>query len=58
MAKILAVNAGMPDNLIGKTYYHPTTQGSEAKVKERLEQIKAWHAQHPDPDSPKTKKKS
>ena len=48
----------MPDNLIGKTYYHPTTQGSEAKVKERLEQIKAWHAQHPDPDSPKTKKKS
>ncbi|KKW88502.1 AAA family ATPase [Lacticaseibacillus rhamnosus] len=48
----------MPDNLIGKTYYHPTDQGSEAKVKERLEQIKAWHAQHPAPESPQPKKKS
>ena len=48
----------MPDNLIGKTYYHPTDQGSEAKVKERLEQIKAWHAQHPAPEPPQPKKKS
>ena len=48
----------MPDNLIGKTYYHPTDQGSEAKVKERLEQIKAWHAQHPAPEPPRPKKKS
>ena len=31
-----------PDNLIGTEYYHPTSQGTESKVKERLEQIKSW----------------
>ncbi|WP_026039023.1 replication-associated recombination protein A [Sporolactobacillus vineae] len=36
----------MPSNLIGHQYYHPTDQGSEAKVAQRLEQIKAWHRQH------------
>lgn len=36
----------MPDNLIGKHYYHPTAQGSEAKVQKRLAQIAAWHKQH------------
>lgn len=36
----------MPSNLIGHHYYHPTDQGSEAKVAQRLEQIKAWHRQH------------
>ncbi|MFD1433235.1 replication-associated recombination protein A [Lacticaseibacillus yichunensis] len=36
----------MPDNLQGRTYYHPTDQGSEARVKARLDQIKAWHAEH------------
>ncbi|KRN25333.1 recombination factor protein RarA [Lacticaseibacillus camelliae DSM 22697 = JCM 13995] len=39
----------MPDNLKGKQYYHPTDQGSEAKVQARLAQIKAWHRQH-DPE--------
>lgn len=34
-----------PDSLIGTEYYHPTNQGTEAKVKERLEQIKAWKKQ-------------
>ncbi len=37
----------MPDNLVGRTYYHPTDSGSEARVKARLEQIAAWHKQHP-----------
>ena len=32
----------LPDNLLGREYYQPTSQGTEAKVKERLEQIKAW----------------
>jgi putative ATPase len=31
-----------PDSLIGTEYYHPTSQGTEAKVKERLNQIKEW----------------
>ncbi|WP_259425600.1 AAA family ATPase [Bacillus velezensis] len=29
----------MPDSLIGREYYYPTTQGSEAKFKQRLEEI-------------------
>ncbi len=32
----------LPDSLLDRKYYVPTTQGSEAKVKERLEQIEAW----------------
>ena len=32
----------LPDSLVGKKYYIPTTQGQEAKIKERLEQIAAW----------------
>ncbi len=32
----------LPDNLVGKEYYHPTTQGLEAKYKERYESIKEW----------------
>jgi len=36
----------MPDNLKGRTYYHPTTQGIEGRFKERLEAIKAWKKEH------------
>lgn len=32
----------LPDKLKHRSYYHPTTQGRERLVKERLEQIKAW----------------
>lgn len=32
----------LPDSLLGREYYQPTSQGSESKVQERLEQIKAW----------------
>lgn len=32
----------MPDCLADKTYYHPTTQGQEADVFKRLNEIKAW----------------
>jgi len=35
----------MPDSLVGREYYHPTTQGSEAKIRERLQQISDWHKQ-------------
>lgn len=39
----------LPDSLEGTEYYHPTEQGLEAKYKARLEQIKAWKAQHRKP---------
>ncbi len=32
----------LPDELNGRTYYEPTTQGQEEAVKARLEEIKAW----------------
>lgn len=36
----------LPDSLQGRRYYRPTEQGSEKRVKERLEQIEAWRQQH------------
>jgi len=33
----------LPDSLLGRKYYEPTSQGVEARVKERLEQIAGWH---------------
>ena len=36
----------LPDSLRDKVYYHPTQQGLEDRYKNRLEQIKAWKAQH------------
>ncbi len=36
----------LPDSLAGKRYYHPTTQGLEARYKERLEQIREWKEKH------------
>ena len=36
----------LPDSLLGKVYYEPTEQGLEGRFKERLEQIKAWKAEH------------
>ena len=32
----------LPDSLKTRRFYHPTTQGQEARYKERLEQIEAW----------------
>lgn len=34
----------LPDSLLGREYYQPTTQGQETVFKERLEQIKNWKA--------------
>ena len=36
----------LPDSLLGRTYYHPTEQGLESRVKNRLEQIRAWKKEH------------
>lgn len=35
----------LPEQMSGKTFYHPTDQGTEARFKARLEEIKAWKAQ-------------
>lgn len=32
----------LPDALAGRRYYHPTDQGKERQVRERLEEILAW----------------
>ena len=32
----------LPDSLLGRSYYRPTEQGTEARFKARLEEIKAW----------------
>ena len=34
----------LPDSLLDRQYYQPTTQGQEAAYKKRLEQIKDWRA--------------
>ena len=39
----------LPDSLLGREYYQPTTAGTEVRYKERLMQIKQWkkaHKQH------------
>lgn len=38
----------LPDSLVGKEYYKPTTQGLEARVKARLDEIKRWKREHGD----------
>lgn len=36
----------LPDSLAGTEYYKPTTQGLEARVKARLDEIKRWKREH------------
>ena len=36
----------MPESLKGREYYHPTIQGSEARVSNRLQDIKEWKRKH------------
>lgn len=43
--KITAMTC-LPDILASREYYHPTNQGSEAKVALRLQQIKDWKRKH------------
>ncbi len=35
----------LPDSLLGRVYYTPTAQGSEARVASRLKEIREWKAQ-------------
>ena len=41
----------LPESLRGRTYYHPTGEGVEGRFKARLEQIRAWRAQHRKPET-------
>lgn len=36
----------LPDSLADRSYYQPTNQGSEAKVKQRLQAIEEWKHAH------------
>lgn len=36
----------LPDSLVGTEYYKPSTQGMEARVKARLDEIKRWKREH------------
>lgn len=45
----------LPDSLLGKTYYQPTSQGLEEKYGQRLSQIKAWKKAHAAPQPRKEK---
>ncbi len=36
----------LPDSLKDRKYYKPTGEGSEARVRDRLQQIEAWKAAH------------
>lgn len=36
----------LPDSLLGTEYYKPTSQGLEARVKARLDEIKRWKREH------------
>jgi len=38
----------LPDSLLGRRYYEPSSQGQEARVKERLEQIESWRQSRED----------
>ena len=35
----------LPESMAGKTFYHPTEEGTEARFKARLEDIKVWKAE-------------
>lgn len=36
----------LPDSLKNRTYYSPTEQGLEVRIKNRLDEIKKWKAEH------------
>jgi putative ATPase len=42
----------LPDNLRDRTYYHPTSEGVEKRIRERMEEIKRRRSQGAKPGSP------
>jgi putative ATPase len=47
----LTTMACLPEALTGTQFYHPTARGLEARLKERLEAIRAWVASNKQPDT-------
>jgi putative ATPase len=45
----------LPDNLRDRTYYHPTSEGVEKRIRERMEDIKRRRSQANKPDSAEDK---
>ncbi|MGO9930783.1 MAG: replication-associated recombination protein A [Steroidobacteraceae bacterium] len=39
----------LPDNLRDRTYYHPTSEGVDKRIRERMEQIRRHRSKSPDP---------
>jgi len=48
----------LPDNLRDRTYYHPTNEGMEKRIRERLEEIERRRSQPGKPDSSDAEKES
>jgi putative ATPase len=42
----------LPDNLCDRTYYHPTSEGVEKRIRERMEEIKRQRPKASKPDLP------
>ena len=40
----------LPDNLRNRTYYHPTNEGVEKRICERMQEIKRRRGQAEDPE--------
>ena len=48
----------LPDNLRDRTYYHPTNEGVEKRIRERMEEIRRGRSQAGKPDLRDTEKES
>ncbi len=48
----------LPDNLRDRAYYHPTNEGIEKRIRERMEEIKRQRSRASEDDSPTSKKES
>jgi putative ATPase len=48
----------LPDNLRGRVYYHPTAEGVERRIRERMEEIRKRRAQTAGRSSERDKKES
>jgi putative ATPase len=44
----------LPDNLKGRTYYHPTGDGIEARIRERLQEIRKLKAARRKAENPES----
>jgi len=48
----------LPDNLKDRTYYQPTNEGVEKRIRERLDEIKRQRVRSPKSDSTQSKTES